>query len=101
MVCPNLICWIALTVPCLHACCHLRDEIHFTDKEEYTTADEERGAFRTLDIGMPNPKRFEPLTSHRGRGRTIEAAAPRYAFVHVALLGERAQNTSLHSENVK
>ena len=55
--------------------------------------------FRTLDIGMPNPKRYEPLTTHRGRGRTIEASAPRYTFVDVAPLGELAHNLSTYAEN--
>lgn len=33
--------------------------------------------FRTLDIGMPNPKRYTPLPQHRGRGWSIEAPSPR------------------------
>ena len=59
----------------------IKTPIHYLDNEPFTTADEERGMFRTLDIGMPNPQRFEPLTTHRGRGRTVEAPSPpRYSL---------------------
>ena len=52
--------------------------INFIDEEPHITADEERGIFRTLDIGMPNPQRFAPLTGRRGR--IMEAPSPRYSF---------------------
>jgi hypothetical protein len=45
-----------------------------TDAEPFTTADEERGMFRVLDIGKPNPKQFTVMAPRGGRAKPAPAA---------------------------
>ncbi len=38
-----------------------------SEEEPYSTPDEQRGIFRVLDIGKPNPQQFTALPDRRAR----------------------------------